>query len=43
MTDPTVRALRRYFRNNKDAEGERIGGQQLGNRWVEDGYIYRVK
>jgi len=23
-------------------EGERIGGQQFGNRWVEDGYVYRV-
>jgi len=22
--------------------GMRIGGQQLGNRWVEDGYVYRV-
>jgi hypothetical protein len=42
MTDPTVRALRRYFRQNKDVEGERIGGQQFGNRWVEDGYVYRV-
>jgi len=43
MTDPTVRALRRYFRQNKDVEGTRIGGQQFGNRWVEDGYVYRVK
>jgi len=42
MTDPTVRALRRYFRQNKDVEGERICGQQFGNRWVEDGYVYRV-
>jgi hypothetical protein len=42
MTDPTVRALRRYFRQNKDVEGERIGGQRFGNRWVEDGYVYRV-
>jgi hypothetical protein len=42
MTDPTVRALRRYFRHNKDVAGERIGGQQFGNRWVEDGYVYRV-
>jgi hypothetical protein len=42
MTDPTVRALRRYFRQNKDVEGMRIGGQQFGNRWVEDGYVYRV-
>ena len=41
MTDPTVRALR-YFRQTKDVERTRIGGQQFGNRWVEDGYVYRV-
>ena len=42
MADPTVRALRRIFGNAKSAEGMRIGGQQIGKRWVEDGYIYRV-
>jgi hypothetical protein len=44
MTDPTIRALRRYFGKTKGlaAEGTRIGGQQFGNRWVEDGYVYRV-
>jgi len=45
MTDPTVRALRRYFGKVKGLtiEGRRIGGQQFGNRWVEDGYVYRVQ
>jgi hypothetical protein len=42
MTDPTVRALRRYFRQRENVQGARIGGQQFGNRWVEDGYVYRV-
>jgi hypothetical protein len=44
MADSTVRALRRYFQNVKGTttEGRRIGGQQFGNRWVEDGYVYRV-
>jgi hypothetical protein len=42
MTDATVRALRRYLRDLKNVEGTRIGGQQFGNRWVEDGYVYRV-
>ncbi|MGA3044844.1 MAG: hypothetical protein ABSF54_29045 [Bryobacteraceae bacterium] len=43
-TDSTVRALRRYFGKVKGltVEGRRIGGQQFGNRWVEDGYVYRV-
>jgi len=45
MTDPTIRALRRYFGRTKNltVEGTRIGGQQFGNRWVEDGYVYRVR
>jgi len=42
MTDPTVRALRRIFGKAKSVAGMRIGGQQFGNRWVEDGYVYRV-
>jgi hypothetical protein len=44
-TDTTVRALRRYFRKVKGmtVEGTRIGGQQFGNRWVEDGFVYRVQ
>jgi hypothetical protein len=43
-TDPTVRGLRRYFGKVKGltVEGRRIGGQRFGNRWVEDGYVYRV-
>jgi|SRR5580700_6399597 hypothetical protein len=42
MADPTVRALRRYFRQAEIVEGTRVGSQQFGNRWVEDGYVYRV-
>jgi len=42
MTDPTIRSLRRIFGKTKTVAGMRIGGQQFGNRWVEDGYVYRV-
>ncbi len=42
MTDPTVRALRRMFGKAKAVEGMRLGGQQIGNRWVEDAYVYRI-
>jgi hypothetical protein len=42
MSDPFVRALRRIFRKPASVEGMRIGGQQIGNRWVEDGYAYRI-
>ena|ERR1700691_1700243 len=42
MTDPFVRALRRYFGKATSVEGMRLGGQTIGNRWVEDAYVYRV-
>jgi hypothetical protein len=42
MTDPFVRTLRRIFAKTKSVEGMRLGGQQIGNRWVEDGYAYRI-
>ena len=42
MTDPFVRALRRYFGKARSVEGIRLGGQTIGNRRVEDAYVYRV-
>lgn len=42
MSDPSVRDLRRIFGKAKTVEGMRIGGQQIGNRWVEDGYAYCI-
>jgi hypothetical protein len=42
MADSTVRTLRRRFSKAKTVAGVRLGGQQIGKRWVEDGYIYRV-
>jgi hypothetical protein len=42
-TDSTVRTLRRIFSKAKTVEGMRLGGQMIGKRWVEDGYVYRVQ
>ncbi|MGC9950044.1 MAG: hypothetical protein ABSF64_27070 [Bryobacteraceae bacterium] len=42
MSDPTVRALRRIFGKARNVAGMRLGGQQSGNRWVEDAYVYRI-
>ena len=42
MTDSTVRTLRRIFSKAKTVEGMRLGGQQIGKRWVEDAYVYRI-
>jgi hypothetical protein len=41
-TDPTIRGLRRIFRKAKTVAGMRLGGQQIGNRWVEDAHVYRI-
>ena len=42
MSDPTVRDLRRIFSRAKSVEGMRLGGQLLGDRFIEDAYVYRI-
>ena len=40
--DPFVRNLRRIFGKAKSVEGMRLGGQIIGDRFVEDAYVYRI-
>ena len=40
--DSTVRDLRRIFGKAKTVKGMRLGGQQIGKRWVEDAYVCRI-
>ncbi len=40
--DPFIRELRRLFGKVKDVTGMRLGGQQLGNRFVSNAYVYRI-
>jgi hypothetical protein len=42
MSDPFIRALRRFFGKTKSVEGMRLGGQMIGDRFLEDGYAYRI-
>ena len=42
MSDPTIKDLRRWYAKMKDVEGMRPGGQMIGNRFVEDAYVYRI-
>ena len=42
MTDPFIRELRRIFGKAKTVEGMRLGGQMIGDRFVEDAYVYRI-
>ncbi len=41
--DPVIKDLRRLFKKTASVDGLRIGGQRIGDRWIEDGYLYRVK
>ena len=42
MTDPFIKELRRIFGKSKSVEGMRLGGQMIGNRFIEDAYVYRI-
>jgi len=42
MTDPFIRELRRLSGKTKSVEGKRLGGQMIGDRFVEDAYVYRI-
>ena len=38
-TDPFIRELRRLFAKARSVEGTRLGGQMIGDRFVEDAYL----
>lgn len=42
MTEPFIRELRRLFGKTRSVEGMRLGGQLIGDRFVEDAYVYRI-
>ena len=41
--DPFIRELRRLFGKTKDVLGMRLGGQTIGNRFIDNAYVYRIK
>jgi hypothetical protein len=43
MSDPFIRSLRRILSKTKSVEGARLGGQLIGDRFVEDAMVYRVR
>jgi hypothetical protein len=43
MTDPFIRELRHLFGKSGSVEGMRLSGQRIGDRYVRDSYVYRVK
>jgi hypothetical protein len=42
MKDPFIRDLRKLFGKTASVEGMRLGGQSFGDRFIEDGYVYRI-
>jgi hypothetical protein len=42
MTDSFIKMLRRSFGKAKSVEGMRLGGQMIGDRFIEDAYVYRI-
>jgi hypothetical protein len=41
--DPFIRELRRIFGKTKDVNGMRLGGQTIGNRFIDNAYVYRIQ
>lgn len=41
-TDPFIKALRRTVGKSKSVEGRRLGGQMVGDRFIEDAFVYRI-
>jgi hypothetical protein len=41
--DPFIRELRKIFGKAKDVTGMRLGGQTIGNRFVDNAYVYRIQ
>ena len=43
MSDPFIRELRRMYGKTKNVEGMRLGGQMIGDRFIEDAFVYRIR
>lgn len=43
MSSPFIRTLRQIFGKTKSIEGMRLGGQLIGDRFVEDALVYRIR
>jgi hypothetical protein len=43
MSDPFIRSLRQIVSKTKNVEGTRLGGQLVGDRFVEDALVYRIR
>jgi hypothetical protein len=42
IKDPFIRELRRIFGKARNVTGMRLGGQTIGNRFIDNAYVYRI-
>jgi len=42
LDDPLIQDLRRRFGKPQGVRGMRLGGQIIGNRYIEEGYVYKI-
>jgi hypothetical protein len=40
---PLIRDLRKKFGKTANVAGMRLGGQMIGDKWVDDAYVYRIR
>jgi len=41
--DPFIKELRKVFGKARDVTGMRLGGQKIGNRFLDNAYVYRIQ
>lgn len=41
--DPFIKELKRVFGKARDVTGMRLGGQKIGNRFLDNAYVYRIQ
>lgn len=41
--DPFIRELRRLFGKTASVKGMRLGGHHIGDVWLDDAIVYRIK
>jgi hypothetical protein len=43
MRRPMIQELRRIFATTTDVYGMRLGGQTIGDKYLEDAFVYRIQ
>jgi len=42
MSDPFIKGLRRLFGKARNVEGMRLGNQLIGDRFLDDAFVYKI-